>query len=57
MLERKKLYVIVSAVVVRDCLQISLLILSELKRINYLLFPLKSSENHRFFDDFSENRN
>ena len=29
---------------VRDRLEISLLILSEFKRINYLLFSLKSSE-------------
>ena len=30
-----------------DRLQISLLILSKFKQINQLLFPLKSSENHR----------
>ena len=31
-----------------DRLQICVLILSEFKRINLLLFPLKSSENLRF---------
>lgn len=35
-------------IVVSDRLQISLLILSELKRINSLLFALKSWENHRY---------
>ena len=37
----------------RDCLPISLLMLSEFKRINYLLFPppLKSPENCRFSTD------
>ena len=40
----------------RDRLQISLLILSELKRAKDLLLPLKSSENHRLFDDFSGSR-
>ena len=39
-----------------DCLQTSLLIFSELKLINSLLFPLKASENHRFSDDFRGNR-
>ena len=33
-----------------------LLILSEIKWINTLLFPLKSSENQRFSDDFGGNR-
>ena len=32
---------------VRDRFQISLLILSEFRLINKLLFPLKSSENRR----------
>ena len=41
---------------IRD-LQILVLMLCEFKRINYLLFPLKSSENHRFSDDFRGNRN
>ena len=41
---------------VRDHLQISFLILNELKEINQLLFPLKSSENQRFPDDFRGNR-
>ena len=36
--------------------QISLLILSVFKEINSLLFPLKSSESHRFSDDFRGNR-
>ena len=27
-------------------------VLREFKRINELLFPLKSSENHKFFDGF-----
>ena len=36
----------------RDLLQISLPVLREFKRINELLFPLKSSENHRFFNIF-----
>ena len=40
----------------KDYLQISLLILSELKWIKQLLFPLKSSENQRFSDDFRRNR-
>ena len=33
---------------VRDFLQISLLILNEFNRIKKLLFPLKSSENYDF---------
>ena len=37
----------------RDRLQISLLILSEFKGINLLLFPLKLPENRRFADEFS----
>ena len=41
---------------VRDHLQISFLILNELKEINQLLFPLKSSENQMFPDDFRGNR-
>ena len=41
---------------IRDHLQISLLILSEFKRINQFLFPLKLPENHRFSDDFMGNR-
>ena len=36
----------------RNCHQISLLILSENKSINLSLFPLKSSENRMFSDDF-----
>ena len=40
----------------RDHLQISLLSLSKFNRIHYLLFPLKSSENRRFSDDFTGNR-
>ena len=40
---------------IRDPLQISLLILSEFKRINQILIPLKSSENLWFSDD-KENR-
>ena len=35
---------------------VSLLISSEIKQINWLLVPLKSSENHRFSDDFRGNR-
>ena len=34
----------------KNRLQISLLKLSEFMGINELLFPLKSSENHRFSD-------
>ena len=37
-------------------LQISLLILSEFNRINYILSHLQSSENHRFSDDFRANK-
>ena len=37
---------------VRDYLQISLLILSEFRRINWILFSLKSSENMRLCNDF-----
>ena len=37
---------------VRGCLLISLLILTEFEGINQLLFPLKSSENLWFFEDF-----
>ena len=33
---------------VRDCVQVSLLILSEFKGIDYLVFPQKSLENYRF---------
>ena len=40
----------------RSCCHILLLTLSEFKRINYLLFSLKSSENLWFSDDFRENR-
>ena len=40
----------------RDFLLILLDILSEFKRINQLLFPLKLPENGRFFDDFLGNR-
>ena len=40
----------------RDRLHILLLILSEFKRIIYLLFPLKSSVNKRFSDDFRVDR-
>ena len=40
----------------RDHLQFSLLLLTEFKGINLLLFPLKSSENLLFFDDFWGNR-
>ena len=45
-----------NAMKVRDRLQGLLLILSKFKQTNYLLFPLKSSENHTFSDDFRENR-
>ena len=41
---------------VRDRRQISLLILSEFERINSLLFPVKSSKNLCFLDDFKGNR-
>ena len=40
----------------RDRHQIQLLISSKFKWINWLLFPLKSSENPRFSDDFKGNR-
>ena len=40
---------------VSDRLQISFFILSKFKRINYLLLPLKSSENRKFSDDFRGN--
>ena len=33
-----------------------LIILSQSKQINQLLFPLKLSENYRFSDDFRGNR-
>ena len=36
----------------RDRCKVSLLILSTLKEINYFLFPLKSSENLWFSNDF-----
>ena len=39
----------------KDYLQISLLILSQFEQINELLFPLKSSDNRRFSDDFGRN--
>ena len=42
--------------IMRDHLQFSLLLLTEFKGINLLLFPLKSSENLLFFDDFRGNR-
>ena len=42
---------------IRDHRRISSLILSEFKWINWLLFPLKPSEKHRFFGDLIENRN
>ena len=40
----------------RDRLQIPFLILGGFKRLNQLLFPLKSSENQRFSDDVRGNR-
>ena len=46
-----------NACYVRDHCQISLLKLSEFKRINQLLFPLKSSENLCFSDSFMRNIN
>ena len=36
------------------CIQISLLILNEFKRIKFL--PLNSAENRRFYDDFKSKR-
>ena len=47
---------ILDSIEIRDCLQNSILLLSEFKRNNYLLLPLKSSENLLFSDDFRENR-
>ena len=41
---------------VRDRLQLSLLIFSQFKRINKLLFPLKSSDNLWFSYDFRGDR-
>ena len=41
---------------IRNCLQISLLILSKFKQINKLLFALKSSENLWLSDDFRGDR-
>ena len=41
---------------VRDRLQIPLPLSSQFKRINELLFPLKSSEYHRLSEDFRGNR-
>ena len=43
--------------ILRDGRKISLLILSEFRQINQLLFPLKSSENHSFSVDFRGNSN
>ena len=40
----------------RDHLQISLLILRKFKQINRLIFPLESSENQRFANNFRRNR-
>ena len=40
----------------RDCFPVLFLILIEFKRINLLLFPLKSSESTWFSDDFRGNR-
>ena len=37
--------------------KISLLKVSEFERINYYLFPLKSSRNYRFSGDFKGNKN
>ena len=34
----------------------SFLIISKFKQINKILFPPKSSENHRFSDDFRGNK-
>ena len=42
--------------ILKDRLQISLLILSEFKQIFQLLFSLISSESHRFLNDFRGNR-
>ena len=43
-------------IVIRDRLQISLLVLTEFKWLNWLLFPLKSSENLGFLMIFMANR-
>ena len=43
--------------IIRDRLQISLLTMSEFKCINWLLIPLKSSENLSFSDHFRGNKN
>ena len=42
--------------ILKDRLQISLLILSEFKQIIQLLFSLISLESHRFLNDFRGNR-
>ena len=39
-----------------DHLQILLPVLSKFKRINLLLFPVRSSEDSQFFDDLGTNR-
>ena len=49
-------FVIDFSQIFRDCRQILLLILNEFKRINELLFPMKSSENLWFSVGLSENR-
>ena len=41
---------------VKDRLQISLLFLNEIKRINPLLFPMRPPESQKFCDDFRGNR-
>ena len=41
---------------VKNRLQIPLLTLSEFKQISSVPFPLKSSENHKFSDDFKGKR-
>ena len=46
-----------SSLMSRDVIQVHTFerIVYEFLRINYILFPLKLSENHRFSDDFWEN--
>ena len=50
---------LLNAFKIMDC-QILVLVLNEFDRINWLLFPLKSSENHilktRYFDGFRGNK-
>ena len=54
MLNIKMYKALIQVIIIGDSLKISFLILSEFKRVNQLLFPLKLSKNQMFSDDFRQ---